>query len=1030
MRGSTAGTFRTISIYRFAIVCALFLSLGAGRAADQPPSPVLQAMHAELERSMQKLKTQPVPPYFLSYEITETHASTSRQRSASSPAVSENRRRQLDIDMRVGDFMMDNTREIRGGMPANPYAGYTNITVPIENDPDAIRAVLWYHTDERYKRALEQFTKVKTNVQVKVAQEDQSTDFSREAAQQFSQPAIDIKVDRRVWEDKVRRYTAPFAQYTRIYDASATLMASAETRWYVNTEGTRIQVSQPAWRLFVTAYTKADDGMELPLYESFFGFSETDLPNDAAVLQAVHGMIHNLEALRVAPLTDPYTGPAILSGRASGVFFHEIFGHRVEGQRQKQANDAQTFKKKVNEQVLSKDFSVYFDPTARRIADTDLAGFYLYDNQGVKARRVDVVQNGVLKTFLMSRTPIEGFLQSNGHGRKQVGLNPVARQSNLIVDVAPSAAQADLKRLLIAEVKKQGLPFGLYFEDIQGGFTFTGRTIPNAFNVLPLVVYRIYPDGREELVRGVDLIGTPLTTFSKIAAADRKRRRIQRYLWRGIGRCPGVGCLARHPHFADRSAEETASRKSGLPFFPPPSSTNETHGSNRTGEKCDFPFRRCCSVVLAGAAPLPAQDDVVTKAMRDELDRSMKQLQLENLEKPYFISFRVVDSNSTNVSASFGALDEQLRRPFALVHRGSTGRRLQAGQYEFHFHELQPSAMVQVFNGTTQLPLDDDYKELRRQIWLATDATYKKAVEDLSKKRAALQNKSSSDEIPDFTKENPASNTVDAATVQVDRAKWETLARNLSALFRQMPDVYTSNINLSATNSFIRYLNSEGASYTRGLPRVTFSAHAATQAPDGTSLDDSVWIYARSLAELPSADELASRVRTLGKRLKDLRSASTIENYNGPVLVEGDAAAQLMEREFVPNLLAWRRRWLTAQCLVRNKLPRRRTRLSIRLAPACFPSSSTFRITRRLRNTIRSRWLARAKWMKTVSLLVRQRWLRRASSRRSWSRAIPSVVSSTAPEADMAARPPLPTSSLPQKTVLARQSSTRSFSIW
>jgi TldD protein len=289
----------------------------------------------------------------------------------------------------------------------------------------------------------------------------------------------------------------------------------------VNTEGTRIQTSQPAWQLFVVAYAKADDGMELPRYESFFGFTEKDLPDDATVLKAVNKMIRDLEALRLAPLTDPYTGPAILSGRASGVFFHEIFGHRVEGHRQKLANEAQTFKKKINELVLSKDFSVYFDPTTRRIADTDLAGYYLYDNQGVKARRVNVVENGVLKTFLMSRTPIEGFPQSNGHGRKQVGLSPVARQSNLVVEVAPSAVQPDLKKLLIDEVKKQDLPFGLYFEDIQGGFTFTGRTIPNAFNVLPLVVYRIYPDGHEELVRGVDLIGTPLTTFSKIVAADK-----------------------------------------------------------------------------------------------------------------------------------------------------------------------------------------------------------------------------------------------------------------------------------------------------------------------------------------------------------------------------------------------------------------------------------------------------------------------------------------------------------------------------
>jgi TldD protein len=289
----------------------------------------------------------------------------------------------------------------------------------------------------------------------------------------------------------------------------------------VNSEGTLVQTSQPAWHLFVIAYTKADDGMELPRYESFFGFTEQDLPDDRTVLEAVDKMIRDLEALRIAPLSDPYTGPAILSGRASGVFFHEIFGHRVEGHRQKLANDAQTFKKKVNEQVLPKDFSVYFDPTTRRIAETDLAGYYLYDNQGVKARRVTVVDKGVLKTFLMSRTPIEGLSQSNGHGRKQAGLTPVSRQSNLIVEVAPSAVQPDLKKLLTDEVKKQGLPFGLYFEDIQGGFTFTGRTIPNAFNVLPLVVYRVYPDGHEELVRGVDLIGTPLTTFSKIVAADK-----------------------------------------------------------------------------------------------------------------------------------------------------------------------------------------------------------------------------------------------------------------------------------------------------------------------------------------------------------------------------------------------------------------------------------------------------------------------------------------------------------------------------
>jgi predicted Zn-dependent protease len=415
---------------------------------------------------------------------------------------------------------MDNTREIRGSMNSFSIPDRSGPAIPLDNDLDAIRAALWYHTDERYKRTAEQYAKVKTDTQVEVAPEDKSDDFSHETAEQYSEPQVDIKVDRRVWEDKLRRYTTPFATHSDIYGARAILTASAETRWFVNSEGSQIQTSQPAWRLFLIAYTKADDGMELPRYESFLGFSEKDFPDDAQIMKLVDKMIGDLEALRVAPVADPYTGPAILSGRASGVFFHEIFGHRLEGHRQKLSHESQTFKKMIGEEVLPKDFSVYFDPTLRNIAGTSLAGYYLYDDQGVKARRVEIVQDGVLKTFLMSRTPIQGIPQSNGHGRAQPGLNPVARQSNLVVEVSPSAIQPDLKKLLIDEIKKKSLPYGLYFEDISGGFTFTGRTVPNAFNVMPLMVYRIYPDGHEELVRGVDLIGTPLTTFSKIEAAD------------------------------------------------------------------------------------------------------------------------------------------------------------------------------------------------------------------------------------------------------------------------------------------------------------------------------------------------------------------------------------------------------------------------------------------------------------------------------------------------------------------------------
>jgi hypothetical protein len=307
------------------------------------------------------------------------------------------------------------------------------------------------------------------------------------------------------------------------------------------------------------------------------------------------------------------------------------------------------------------------------------------------------------------------------------------------------------------------------------------------------------------------------------------------------------------------------------------------------------------------AGPARAQDDIVMKAMRDELARSMKQLHLEDLEKPYFVSYRVVDSDHTNVSASFGALSASSQNRGRMLNVEVRVGSYQQDNTNFASMNFDMSSMLQVFGGYSQLPLDDDYKELRRQIWLATDVTYKKAVEDLSKKKAGLQNKVDNDQTPDFTKETPVQIAMDAPVVHADRAQWETMARSLSALFRQMPDVYTSTVSFSATNVSVRYINSEGTSYTRREPTVTFLARAATQAVDGTPLDDQVWLYARSIAGLPSADQLSSRVRLLGQRLKDLRAASEIENYNGPVLAEDDAAAQLFAWVFSPSLLGVRR---------------------------------------------------------------------------------------------------------------------------
>jgi predicted Zn-dependent protease len=260
--------------------------------------------------------------------------------------------------------------------------------------------------------------------------------------------------------------------------------------------------------------------MELYRFEAFDGYSLDRLPNDEKVRQTIEIMVKDLKALRTAPVIEPYTGPAILSGRASGVFFHEIFGHRIEGHRQKNENEGQTFTKKVNQQILPDFISVIDDPTADRIGDIDLNGHYAFDDDGVPAQKVSVVDKGILKNFLMSRSPVSGFENSNGHGRKAPGYRTVGRQGNLIVQATNTISDARMRAQLIEEAKKQGKTFGLLFKDISGGFTVTTRSNPQAFEVTPIMVYRIYVDGRpDELVRGVDLIGTPLTSFSKIVAA-------------------------------------------------------------------------------------------------------------------------------------------------------------------------------------------------------------------------------------------------------------------------------------------------------------------------------------------------------------------------------------------------------------------------------------------------------------------------------------------------------------------------------
>lgn len=553
----------------------------AEEAAQAKQDAVLQALELELARSMAKLGAQEAPPYFLSYEVTETQRVSASAAFGSLSYSDRSHRRSLDVDVRVGDYALDNSRHLRESLSfRSPRRSRSQLA--LDDDVDAMRSVIWNATDRHYKRAVEQLTKVRSDVEVKVDAEDQSADFSKETpAEDLREVALLGAVDLAAWEDKVRRYSQPFADGENIHGGRVGLRVAAETRWFVNSEGARVRTGKRQYQLTIDARTIAEDGMALPRYESFYARDLAGLPNDAAVMATVRRMIDDLEALRDAPIVDPYAGPALLSGRAAGVFFHEVLGHRVEGHRQKREDEGQTFKKKVGERILPEGFSITFDPTRKTLEDTALIGAYDYDNEGVAARPVAVVEDGVFKRFLMSRSPIEGFPNSNGHGRKSIGYAPVARQSNLIVEATQVVGGDALKERLLAEVRAQGKEYGLLFEDIQGGFTLTGRDIPNAFNVQPILVYRIYPDGREELVRGVDLIGTPLVALSHVVAAGSEA-----VVFNGTcgAESGGVPVSAVSPAILVSQIEVQKKRKSQRrpPLLPPPP---RSPGAPQAGER-------------------------------------------------------------------------------------------------------------------------------------------------------------------------------------------------------------------------------------------------------------------------------------------------------------------------------------------------------------------------------------------------------------------------------------------------------------
>ena len=561
------------------LICALLIPAQAKQTIQQDP--VLNTLEQELKREFKQLKKAKPPVYFLSYQITERDNFYLGATLGTVNFEKKINEAYLDVDVRVGSPELDNTRKIKL-MDMDRLSNNTNknpflIKVSLTNEA-ALKNSIWLTTDLAAKAAQEQYLKVLNNTKTAAARNDNSADFSKApkkpARYIADMPEVEINIPE--LKKEMENLSALMKGYDFIYASNIDFYLVKETNYFVNSESAKIKEPRILIRLSYQINSRNKDGMQLSRTNSYDGISMQDLPNEEQIKQDILKSIDELKQLQNAPSADTFHGPVILKNRAAGVFFHEILGHRVEGHRQKDDDFGQTFTQKVGEQIVAPIITVYDDPTMTHFKGIPLRGHYLYDDEGTPSQKAMMIENGILKGFLMGRSPIKNFPNSNGHGRKSYGREVVSRMGVTVVEAKNQIPYDELVQKLKEEIKRQNKPYGLIIDDISGGFTNTDTYSPQSFKVQPLLVYKVFPGDRpNELVRGADIVGTPLTSFNKIIAAADDNALFNGTCGAESGWVP-VSAIAPSLLISELEVEKVNKTYENLPILPPPSAEIKT----------------------------------------------------------------------------------------------------------------------------------------------------------------------------------------------------------------------------------------------------------------------------------------------------------------------------------------------------------------------------------------------------------------------------------------------------------------------
>ncbi len=838
---------------------------------------LLQLLKSELTYNMNELQKQEVKPYFMSFRVEETFKANLLSNFGVTQTADTSSARVFIPQIRVGDMQLDNFKYDTQGGTVSGRGSVPSARLPLNNgSEEALKIAIWEETLRRYDIAESRYRDVKTKVRTSVENEDKAGCFSTASVEKYYEqplPAESSMIDIEAWTQRLNEVSAVFKGFPALLHGSARLNFETERVYLVNTDGTEVVQNRVFARVILDARMKADDGMDLPLSKSYFAYDISQLPGIDTMKADVADIIARLKALRNAPVANPYAGPAILSGEASGVFFHEIFGHRLEGHRLKSGGE--TFKNMVGKNVLPKEFQVYCDPTLKQYAGVDLNGYYLYDSEGVKARRVHNVTNGILQEFLMSRVPLDGFPHSNGHGRAVSPNDAVSRQSNLVIETAKGYSDAQLRSMLIAEAKKQGKEYGYFFKTVTSGFTFTGEGGSlNSFNVTPLEVFRVYVDNRpDELVRGVDLIGTPLSMFSHIKAGGNKVEVFTGSCGAESGWVP-VSCVSPAIFVGQIETQRRHKNNDLPPVLAAPAFDNAQAEITSPSDK--------------------AFGETLLRAMTDEMNRTKDSLRVAGSESPFWVGYTAAHYSQFYVKAEAGAVLTDNFQPWRL--RGNV--RLLIGSHKRTNEPQMPLLM------TVGLPSVPDYGLVRRSYWENSNSAYRDILRIYVQKMNYLKQNPLSPELEKLSDMLPVASITQiepsATQTQFDAGKIRSLARDLSAIFLDYKELYNTSVEFSGMAKDTYYTTTEGVTLRQPTTYVQLQVAARVKDDSKVVLEDKLILYFTSPDNIPSAEELKNKVRRFADDLMLLKAAPQVDNYyKGPVMYSGELASAI----FTKNLL-------------------------------------------------------------------------------------------------------------------------------